>query len=375
MANRVGFRARRTSPGEPRTYRLANSVRLPWGLGLAALLLLGITTVVLFSRGSERALRVPNVVLDYQEGITNEAAQSVRRGVNEGVDDLAELGVALEVAAAPTRPQLQRTLLRVSELHGRYLSLALIDASGSVVASVGTAPDLGRLELEFPVKEPGMADAVLDASGDALMIPQFAPARVGGDRWTVLGLYDPGFLRFPLEPTLPGSGWVVNRDGLVLGGVDEAPALATLPRSSLRDAAAASGTGSGVEVVGGSLDDQEIVGYGPVSGVGPAGQLGWGVVAARAVDSFSLPETDARRQGVLFGIVLVILALIVFAWLYIVILQPVFRLQLEAERLAFGDLSKPVEVVRYDEIGLVARALERVRILLIRKRAAPTPKE
>lgn len=66
--------------------------------------------------------------------------------------------------------------------------------------------------------------------------------------------------------------------------------------------------------------------------------------------------------------VLALITLVIFGWIYIVILRPIARLQREAERLAFGDLSKSVEVVRYDEIGLIARALERVRVLLIRRR-------
>ena len=69
------------------------------------------------------------------------------------------------------------------------------------------------------------------------------------------------------------------------------------------------------------------------------------------------------------GVLLTLLALLIFGWLYLVVIQPILRLQHEAERLAYGDLSRPVEVVRYDEIGLVARALERIRILLIRRRA------
>lgn len=73
------------------------------------------------------------------------------------------------------------------------------------------------------------------------------------------------------------------------------------------------------------------------------------------------------------GVVLGVLALLIFGWLYIVVVWPVSRLQREAERLAYGDLSQNVEVIRYDEIGLIGRALERLRILLIRNRMQRGP--
>jgi nitrate/nitrite-specific signal transduction histidine kinase len=81
-----------------------------------------------------------------------------------------------------------------------------------------------------------------------------------------------------------------------------------------------------------------------------------------------LPETTIRRQILVFAIVLALMTIVVFGWLWILVLRPLLRLQGEAERLAYGDLSRNVEVIRYDEIGLIARALERIRILLIRQR-------
>lgn len=371
------LRAKRTDPSEPRSYRLANSVRLPWAIGLAAFLLLALGGGILSGRGSQEEFEVPAVLLDYQQSIANDAAQSVRRGVNEGVDDLTEIAVVLETSSGTTPGALQDALASVGELHGRYTSLAIIDAERKVVAKVGAEPDLSVLEPEPPYRDPGMSDAVLDGSGEGLLIPQFSPLEVSGERWTIVGFYDPEFLRFPLEGALPGEAWVVNRDGRIVGGVATAPPLGTLPRSALREAASKAVAGnSGAFSGGGSLDSQELVSYAPIAGIGPSGQLGWGVVTTRSAQTFSLPATDAERQGMLLSIVTGILALIVFAWLYIVILRPIFLLQKEAERLAFGDLSKTVEVVRYDEIGLVARALERIRILLIKKRVQkPTEKK
>jgi hypothetical protein len=51
--------------------------------------------------------------------------------------------------------------------------------------------------------------------------------------------------------------------------------------------------------------------------------------------------------------------------LYVFVFRALFRLQSEEEHLAYGDLSRHMEIIRYDEIDLVARMLERIRLLLI----------
>ena len=96
------------------------------------------------------------------------------------------------------------------------------------------------------------------------------------------------------------------------------------------------------------------------------------MVTARSVSSISLPETAARRQALIIAIALALATVVVFGWLWILVLRPLLRLQGEAERIAYGDLSRNVEIVRYDEIGLIGRALERIRILLIRQRVQPS---
>lgn len=318
--------------------------------------------------GRQRGDRnVPGAVMDAQLTITESSAQSLRKGVNEGVDDLDQLAQALSVRATPVEPgQLERELAVVRELHGRYRATYAVDSAHAVVASQGepTRPDLLPAGIPSAV---GMNDAV--QAGARPLIQQYAPATVAGRRIMVVGHYDVEFLRFPLEIARPGTAWVVNRRGQVIGSTTGFSPLAMLPRASLRDAAARGARGdSGVKVYTGSLDSSEIVAFAPVTGPGPSGQLGWSVVSTRDVGSISLPATDFRRQALLFATLLAILTALIFGWLHAMVLRPLDLLQGEAERVAYGDLREPVEIRRYDEIGLVARSLERVRILLIRRR-------
>lgn len=365
------LKARRARVDQPRTYRIANSIRVPWGVGLASLLLLGLAGALLIGRGGDDR-DVSAAVLDYQEAVTVEIAQSVRRAVNEGVDDIATIAVALGALGDPKPDEVEDILFAFSELHGRYRAVYLLDRRNDIVAAVGADPHPEALDPQPPYDERGLQDA-RKADDDVVLVAEYAPVLTADGTatgLTVIGEYDPAFLRFSLEAATPGDAYVTTVDVRTIGTPSGTGLLDDLPRRELRDRAARASAGAiGVDVVGGSVDRSEIIGYAPVSGIGPAGQLGWAVVTTRTVASIPTPGTDARRQGLLFGILLIILVLTTFSWLYLLVIRPMLELQHEAERIAFGDLADPVKIERYDEIGLVARALERIRILMIRKRS------
>jgi len=345
--------------------------------------------------GGDR-LQVPRTILDYHEAVARDGAQSVRRGVNEGVNDLEQLALVLNATAAAqdaaTRRGLTRVLQSVTAVHGRYQSIYVLAGDRRVIAHAGGEPLPQSLRPSPPFKGPGMQDAQRTSLGIAL-IQQYAPllgrrpsVRIKGRyvpfvgrgqrSLTLVGHYDPRFMGFALESARPGDAWVVNRDDRVIGALGSAARFTTLPRRALREAARrATGGASGTIVTAGSIDREEVIGFSPVAGPGPAGQFGWSVVTARTVASFALPQTDARRHALLAGFALALSALLVFGWIYIIVLRPLLALQGEAERLAFGDLSRSVQIMRYDEIGLVARALERLRVTLIRRRVQSQAQE
>lgn len=366
------FLARRSRPEEHRTYRLANSIRLPFFLGGAALLLTAAGTSLLVGRVQSGDVEVPNVVLDYQESVTIQIAQSVRRGVNEGVVDLDQLARTLYGVgsdAPPSAGQIKRFLSDLADGHGRYRVVYVIDRSGAVVASVGEGSD-PRLVAEDAFDGSGIV-APVERAG-VPVIPQYAAAP-GGDL-AVVGHYDHEFVRYAMESARPGEAWLVDDDRRIVSATGPFLPFAELPRRSLRDAAASASAGrSGTSQTGGSFDSDEIVSFAPVEGAGPAGQLGWSVVTSRRVPTMSLPKVDARRQGFAAGVIAFALVLGVFGWLWLIVVRPILRLQKEAERLAYGDLSTPVELIRYDEIGLIAGALERIRISLVRRKVQGGP--
>jgi hypothetical protein len=347
------LRARRES-GRKRTFRIDNSIRLPWGVGLFALLVLALASALLVGRTTHNKFHVPQALIDDQEAYTQAAAQGVRRSLNAGESDLELIADAIAIKGGD-RATTRQMFAAAAKVHKRY-KLFYCHAGAKGISGTG---------MQRPKK---------DRNGD-LGILQFASSGAASCP-IVVAEYDPSFLRFPLQVAQPGDAWVVNVHQQVVTGLDKAAPFSTLTRPSLRQAAKdALGLKSGAKAAGGSLDNEQVIGWAPVAGRGVAAKLGLGVVTVRAVKSLSLPQNEARRHGLLVGAILALLTILIFGWLYIVVFVPLFSLQREAERLAYGDLAKNVEVVRYDEIGLTARALERLRILLIRKRVQDKPSD
>lgn len=377
-SRRRSLRALRGRPGEQRAYRLASSVRLPWAVGLAVLVLLGIAIATLLGRQSSAPATVPRAVLDGQRLLVTAAAQNLRRSLNESVTDLQSFAaVSRSFLDGPSAAggrvsgadQLTAALEAFQAEHARYIGIALLDAGGRERFATGR-PVFAEL-LAGGFAAPGFREA-RGRPGERPIIQEGVPVAINPlGIGAVLARYDPTFLRFPVAVAEPGSAWIVDPRGRVVGGLDEAT-LQPLDRPPLRAAAARGARGlTGAIVTGGDVDRQTVVAYAPVAGVGPAADLGWSVVTSRGVTSFALPQNDIRRQALLAGLSLVTLSLLVFGWIYIMLLRPVIRLQAEAERIAHGDLGRAVEVIRYDEIGIIARSLERIRVLLIRRRVEP----
>lgn len=353
------LRARRTSGAAPRIYRLANSIRLPFAVGVTGFLVLALGVGLLVGRVVESELEVPGAVRALQASVAREVAESARRGLNEGVDDLEQLARELLLV-----DDAEAALVAFADIHGRYESVYLLDENGRILAAHGSVPPAPQAVEDRDLDEPGM---VLHFDGDRPIISQHAPVQGGGG--TVVGQYTPVFLRYAMNVAAPGDAWLVDRRARVIAGLGGAPPGTRLQHAELDAAAHRATAGSnGASVLEGGVASHDVVAWSPVRGVGVAGSQDWGVVTARRVDAARLGAPSHRRQSVALAIAVAITAVAVFAWLRAVVLVPTTAVQREAERLAYGDLSSPVTAQRYDEIGIIARALERIRVLLIRHR-------
>lgn len=377
-AQRGAVTERRPAPAT-RSGRLqrASSIRVPWAVGLLLFSVIAVA-IPLYAGGDPTPGEVPEILLQQQEAVTRHGAQSVRRSVNEGVADLLELANALEVVQ-PLDPQRERELLSgFIDVHRRYPALYLLGPGPRPRVQVGGEPRPDLLPGDRPFRTAGMQDASLQ--GEDLVIPQFAPVRrcprLPGSTApptctpssAVVAHYEPAFLLNPIGGLELGRAWIVNKKGQVLATPGVAERLPLLPRPDLRDAAARA-----VEGENGSYAQRlsggrtEVVAFAPVSGFGPSGSQGWAVVTARPVDQLARTTDDRSRNALALALLTGVAVLVVFGWLWHSVIRPIDELEREADRVAHGDLDRPVEVVRHDEIGLVARSIERLRVAALRR--------
>ena len=354
-AARVPVRGSSAPPGK----RLASSVRLPWLVGLASLLMLAFVVGVLAGRGTSTE-GVVHAVLDAEQAVAVGAASSVRRSLNEGVDDLEQAARALAPAGAVVDVSRAQTVLRATASeHGRYAALGLVDArTGRFVLPVSgerPPPALGSLPDDQPsvrVLEDGrLVQAVPVQDGRGLLVG---------------AVYDPAFLVPALLPA-PDALFIVDHQGRSVTAPGAQGLGRPLPDPVLAEQAElARESGADATAVRTGPERARVVAAAPLTGVGPGGRAGLVVVSSREVPAPVGGGNPFRLPGVLAAVVLAVVAGALFAWLRVAVLRPLLRLQTTAERVGYGDLSRPVEVDRYDEVGAVGRAFERLRLALIR---------
>ncbi|MFJ8313458.1 MULTISPECIES: HAMP domain-containing protein [unclassified Streptomyces] len=341
--------------GSRRARRLASSVWLPWAAGVLALLTIAGAALAVGGR-VQGGVTVPAAVLDSQQQVTVGAAQHVRRAIRAGELDLSQLAAGLSLATDTARFDGQLKDFR--KRYGRYRAVYVLDADRRVVAQVGGRPHPERVP-DRPVRA-GSTDAL--AVDRLPVVVQHAPFTYGnGSRAIAVAEFDLTNLKHAFDAVLPATAWVVDAKGEVIASTAGFTVFQKLERAELRSAA-----GSDRPAVslagGGSVDAREIVAAAPVRDGGKTPGPSWRVVTARSVNTVLLPETQARDQAKLAALAVAVVAVAVFGWLYVMWLRPLRRLVGDAERIADGELRTGVEVRRHDELGQVARSLERIRL-------------
>lgn len=343
------------NPGRATVRRAPGGVLLPWGVSLVVLVLLGVGTGTLLHRGPPDD--VPPAVVEARTSVVHATAQAMRKGLDEASDDLAVLA---DTAAVLPEEDWDRLFQDFLEVHPRYQVVYLVGQDREPQHVVGGARPRAALLPDPLPTAPGLTAPRPARNLPALLA--YAPLRRADALPLLLvGRYDVAFFGPALRQTAPGTAYVVDAGDLVVGSTAGFRSFQELPGRVLQAAAQRAAEG---EPSGGFLSPGGVVSYAPIRGDSPAGRLGLKVLSFVDRDDLALPRNDARRLAVLLGSLTVLFALLTLFWMYLFVIRPVRRVAVLAERLAFGDRAEPVHVVRYDEIGLVTRALERCRVLL-----------
>jgi hypothetical protein len=350
---------------------MSTSVHVPWVFGLSLLLLIAAAGAV---AGLHRpdSPAVTGATLDNQEQVALSAAGAARVSLNETMHEHETASALLSHASGA---DVATTLAEMRRVNERWFSLVVVDReTGVVQQNDGGATAAGLLGDRMP-RGAGLR---VQPTLTGVRMVAFAPLdRAGAPPALLVGEVRPEVLAGGLEVARPGDAWLVAEDGTVVTDLEGGRRMASLPSSDLRRAASrTAGLSSGAARAGGSSRTADVVSWAPVTGDGPAGSLGWGVVVDRSVSDLTSTGYDYRVPALAFALVLVVVALLAFLWIRKSILVPVRLLQEETERIVYGDLAVPVRVTSsHSEFATIAAALERLRHRLLHDRRDHGPRE
>ncbi|MCL6552481.1 MAG: HAMP domain-containing protein [Firmicutes bacterium] len=292
--------------------------------------------------------------------------------------------LARMVAASRGRERLdalRQVMAAITPESTLFSSIVLVDTAGSVVFQ---EPATSGLSLHEPgtlpvvrqtlaTGQPGLSRLLRTLAG----LPAIAMAvpvpgrqdRPGGVLVGIMNLADPVLHEFVdgLAVGTTGHAVIVDDEGTVLVSTDPTELFTRGEHPeffarNMRERHA---------IVGPTADaEQHVMAFAPLTAVP------WGVAAGQTEDETFGPIRRLRDRMVLFGLAALVAAL-VFAWVDTgAVTAPLRALQENAERIAGGDLGRPVEIRRGDEVGALAHSFEimRARLLTsveeIRRRAA-----
>lgn len=329
--------------------RLGTSVQLPWFVGVAALVVLGLASILLVGRDRDDNLAPHGALVTTQERLSAQA-EGIRRSGNEDIDDLAVLGRL--IASGVVAPQ--HALASALAAQPRWSRLAVITAQGKVTAQVGAVTP----EMRAAAASEGRYRVIGNRTSPTIVIS--SREDTAASPFTVVGEAVPEVLLNSLDLADVQATWMLDAGGAVVAATttDAAPTGIALSRDQTTSLVYSGERGRPVVIVNA-----------PISGDGPVGRAGFRLVTRREVAPAFRPAT-LQLPGRIYGISLLLLTALLAWGLRLGVIRPVLALERESERVAFGDLRQPVPVGAYDEIGRTARALERLRVALLRRRAA-----
>ncbi len=301
-------------------------------------------------------------LLEDREMVAVEVADRIDRALGRLLETLQQVASSPHIDLSdgdplPERDALQQAVSR----SGRLDVICLLDAAGNAIMQ-----EPSRVGVPLGALRPIGLEAIRGAR------PVFAPQQRPGDQdrlivvavplgtsGAVVAIVDPLHSSFapllhPFDPSHGGTLDFIDRDGQVIftsmrgaiaGPVPEEYATLVRWRRPWH----------GRLAVGG---ERLVAAFGALS-VAP-----WGIVIRQPVSGVFAPILAGRYS--LWALVPLLAALAaVFAWgTAVSVRRPLQVLRLAAERIAAGDLARPVPKLPDDEVGRLGRAFEEMRIAL-----------
>lgn len=323
----------------------------PRGISAIVVVSVAAVAVVGWSAGvvtllADRSAQVPDVLVTSLRGQTERTADALRRSVNDGLADLADV-VTAQGADGPAA--VHASVGRLAADQPRYRSVYLVDRSGVAQEHVGRVP---LRAVERPPAKAGIRQQ--NNSGRVPVI--FAHVPLPDGKHTLVGEFDLDHIANLLSQA-PGRVRVVDADFRTISATAGYVAFEQVTDRVLRDSIVLARRGDPVAAIQDGPNGESFVSSAPVYG-GDTGKLGWTVLAEHPVTELALPVNDMRRHAELVALVGVLLASLLFGWHLFGLINPLRRVAAAADRLTGGDRDTVIYPQRHDEIGTIASCLE-----------------
>jgi HAMP domain-containing protein len=301
-----------------------------------------------------------STVVTYGGGARGVPAQVIKdtgnqiESVSIALGDVLDSGrsqLATVAARTGTGPaELRSTLDRLADRDSRYRSLYLADAAGRPQLTVGRKP----LRQQRPL--PADSGVQLDNVTGRLPVI-YAHTRTADGR-SLVAEFDVGFLARVLE-RIDGHVRVVDTRLRTVLDTEGYRAFQPISPGASRAALDRRGAQARADVLTGAGGlNPMLVTSTPLSAPASTAHLKWTVVAERPVSDLRLPANDVRRAALLAAGAAIVLAVLALGWHYFLLLRPLRRLAVAADRLARGHTEAVISPQRQDEIGAIAACLE-----------------
>ncbi|MBI2862250.1 MAG: GAF domain-containing protein [Chloroflexi bacterium] len=356
--------------------RRLSQIGLAWRITLSVALGLGLILVMFGLVASWTVQQSTEAAYRERLVLAKAMASYVDGALLSALSDLEQTSAQLGLGEGEeSESELRRSLAKFISGYGPSSSVAFLDTGGTVVVTEPRESEtVGASLLDRPGASEALASGTPHLAGFlpsagrypflALAVPVFGQ---GGKIIGVLAAeLDPRHGQFNMLPlaqiedeaevqVIDTSGAVVVEQGGESEGYSSLSHVALLASLMANEQA-------GVrlhEPVPNQSFASHLVAYAPV-----ARMPRWGVVVEQPEDIALAMPRQLQRRLFLFGM-LALLVAIAFAWLDARrIVRPLRVLTGVAERFAAGELERPVPVERGDELGVLARAFETMRVRL-----------
>lgn len=311
-------------------------------LVLVALALLGWSGAVAATLGRQHAEVSPTMLSEHGVRVTR-SADTLRRSLAEGLTDLqsvARLGKGKEP------DQLRGMLDRLAGTESRFRSVYVADADGAVRLLAG------RESLRDPGKLPeGEGLRQHNTSGRVPVVYAFTP--LPDSKNVLVGEFD-----VPRMAELLGSAGgrvrVVDEGKRTIADTEGYLAFSALTDPVLIKNVDAAQSGKDAR----ETTPASLVAAQRLADKGNAAALKWVVVAEQPIGSLGVADNTVRSGARVAALLTAVVALMLFAWHFLVVIRPLRRVGEEARRIAGGDTGAVVYPQRQDEIGTIASCVE-----------------